>query len=47
VLRLADIVEHIPNVSLRTLNRDLTLLESENLIEKIGRGKNVSYQALK
>lgn len=47
ILRLADVVELVPNISLRTLNRDLALLESENLIEKIGRGKNVSYQLLK
>ncbi len=44
ILRMSDITEYNPDVSKRTLARDLATLESENLIEKIGRGKNITYQ---
>lgn len=44
LIRSADLNAAFSDVSNRTLNRDLALLESENLIEKIGRGKTVAYQ---
>jgi Fic family protein len=44
MVRSADISAAFADVSNRTLNRDLALLESENLIKKIGRGKSVAYQ---
>jgi len=43
VVRISDIAEHIPDVSDKTLNRDLAILEKETLIRKIGRGKSASY----
>jgi Fic family protein len=47
IVRMPDIIEQIPSVSSRTLSRDMDLLESENLIERIGGGKNVTFQLLK
>ena len=46
MVRIANIVALFPEVTNRTLSRDLSLLESESLIEKIGRGKSMAYQVL-
>jgi Fic family protein len=44
LVRSAELAADFPAISSRTLNRDLAILENENMIEKIGRGKAVAYQ---
>jgi Fic family protein len=44
LVRSAELAADFPATSSRTLNRDLAILENENMIEKIGRGKAVAYQ---
>jgi DeoR/GlpR family transcriptional regulator of sugar metabolism len=44
LVRTSEIIADFPATSNRTLNRDLSILESENMIEKIGRGKAAAYQ---
>jgi Fic family protein len=47
IISMVHAIERFPKTSERTLSRDFNLLESENLIEKIGRGKNTTYSPLK
>jgi predicted HTH transcriptional regulator len=44
LVRSAELAADFPTISSRTLSRDLSILENENLIEKIGRGKAAAYQ---
>lgn len=43
-ITIDDVVKEIPNVTRRTLRRDLTSLESSGYIIKVGRTKGTSYK---
>jgi Fic family protein len=45
-IKTPDIVELLPEVSLSTLKRDLNLLESEGMIERIGKGRGTEYRIM-
>ena len=45
-IRLAEAVALFTDVSSRSVQRDLALLESEGLIEQSGRGKALIYSVL-
>ena len=45
-VKLADISTLFPDVSSRSLQRDFALLESEGLIERIGKGKLTAYSVV-
>ena len=45
-VKLADIITWFPDVSSRSLQRDFALLESEGLIERIGKGKLTAYSVV-
>jgi Fic family protein len=47
IIRLSDAILQFNEITPRTLNRDLSLLLSESLIEKIGKGKSSTYQTIK
>ena len=47
IVSISDVEKLIPNVSQRTLTRDLKVLISEFFIERIGKGKATSYKFLK
>ena len=44
VIHISDLKEVFPDVSLSTLKRDLSLLGSESLIERTGRGRSTAYR---
>ncbi|MDW3651189.1 MAG: Fic family protein [Bacteroidia bacterium] len=46
VIKIGDAVQKFPEASLSTLKRDLSLLESESLIEKTGKGKSTAYRKI-
>jgi Fic family protein len=46
LVRSAELISAFSTISSRTINRDLSVLESENLIEKIGRGRAAAYQVV-
>jgi Fic family protein len=47
VVVLSDLIPIFNNVSKKTISRDLEILESEYLLEKIGNRKSASYRAVK
>lgn len=47
IVLISDLEKLVPNVSQRTLSRDLKVLISEFFIERIGKGRAASYKFLK
>ena len=47
VVKLSDLVPILSDVSSKTLSRDLKLLASEVLIEKVGKGRSLTYRAIR
>ncbi len=45
-VRVSNVAKHFPEVSVSTLKRDLNLLVSESMVEKIGRGKGTEYRLI-
>ena len=43
-LSRAELEELLPEISRRTIERALSVLQSDNVIEKIGKGRSTKYQ---